>query len=156
MKNNFCHYFKFTGRAPRAELWKVMFACWLLQIIMFTVIILLVSMILPSVQIEERTSLIMLLVATLPFYPLIFATLVRRMHDLNWNGWWLALLFLEILVFEIGEAVFENTGTFFWWMWVFVPPLIGSHLLLCYGMLALFLAKGTKGTNNYGANPRDP
>ena len=116
------------------------------------VLVVLAFRFLPSPLTEMSFNVITLL-ATLPFYPIVFATIIRRMHDLNWNGWWVILFFMELLVIEIGEAIYKNTNTFFWWMWVFVPPLICSHLLLCFGCLALFIGKGTEGANDYGLNP---
>jgi uncharacterized membrane protein YhaH (DUF805 family) len=75
------------------------------------------------------------------------------MHDLNWSGWWTILFFVEVLVFIIGDTIYKNTGTFFWWMWIFIPPLICCHVLLCFGWLVLFFGKGTEGANDYGVDP---
>ena len=133
-------------------MWKVVLIVSFLPIIPILVLMVVVSMFLKSPLTETSISVITLL-ATLPFYPILFATIIRRMHDLNWNGWWVVLLFLELLVFAIGEAIYKSTGTFFWWMWVFVPPLICSHLLLCIGWLALLFGEGTKEANDYGVNP---
>ena len=123
-----------------------------LPIIPILVLMVLFSMFLPSLPTEMTLNVITLL-ATLPFYPIFIATIVRRMHDLNWSGWWIVLVFLELLVFAIGDAIFENTGTFFWWMWVFVPPLLGCHIVIICGYFALLFREGTKGVNDYGINP---
>ena len=152
MNKRFYNYHKFTGRAPRSEMWMVALIVSFLPIIPILVLMFLASRFLPSPLTEMSVNIITLL-ATFPFYPILFATIIRRMHDLNWNGWWVILIFIELLVFAIGEAIYKNTGSFFWWMWVFVPPLICSHLLLCFGWLALLIGKGTEGTNDYGANP---
>ena len=152
MKKKFYSYFKFTGRAPRSEMWKVTLIVSFLPIIPILVLMVLFSMFLPSLPTEITLNVISLL-ATVPFCPILFATIVRRMHDLNWSGRWLVLFFLELLVVVIGHVIFENTGNFYWWMWLFVPPLICSHLLLCFGWLALLFGKGTTADNGYGVNP---
>ena len=72
----------------------------------------LASMLLQSSLTEMSVSVIAVL-ASLPFYYILFATIIRRMHDLNWNGRWVVLFFMELFIFAIGDAIYENAGTFF-------------------------------------------
>jgi len=86
-------------------------------------------------------------------FPAFIATAIRRLHDLNWTGWWLLLPVFEVSILELGMKIHENSGVFYWWMWVFVPLLICCHLLVLYGMFALHIAKGTDGPNDFGEDP---
>lgn len=145
-------YFSFRGRAPRAEIWKVVLIVSFLPLIPIAVLMGVFSAISVSGVSEAQVDAIMLF-ATLPFYPIFITAIVRRLHDLNWSGYWLLLVFGELIVFELGHAIYERSGKFFWWMWVFVPPLICCHLVVLYGFLALFIGLGTRGPNKYGPDP---
>ena len=107
---------------------------------------------LPSSDAEKAAEFIPL-ISVLPFFPAFIATAIRRLHDLNWTGWWLLLPVFEVSILELGMKIHENSGVFYWWMWVFVPLLICCHLLVLYGMFALHIAKGTDGPNDFGEDP---
>jgi len=153
LKKDLVRYFKFKGRAPRSEMWKVTLIGSFLPIIPMMLLTILIANYYPSSLQDDRATDGIMLLSILPFYPMFFATITRRMHDLNWKGWWIFLFPFEMLVFQIGSTIFDKTGVFYWWMWVFVPPLICSHILIIYGMFALLLGKGTDGVNDYGADP---
>ena len=107
---------------------------------------------LPSSDSEKAAEFIPL-ISFLPFYPVFIATTIRRMHDLNWKGWWLFTIVIEFTIVGIGTKIHEVSGVFYWWMWAFVPLVICCHLLLLYGMFALHIAKGTDGPNDFGDDP---
>ena len=155
----FSRYFTFRGRAPRGELWKVLFTLQFLIMVAFLIVMLILmsffvvfavfSIPIPHLMLVEVT----LIILAVPYNYVALATIVRRMHDLNWSAWWLLFYLLFIAVFMLGNIIFEKAGHFFWWMWIFVPPMIACYLIIMYGGFALLLKLGTEGANNYGDNP---
>lgn len=123
-----------------------------LPIIPMIVLTVLVGLFLPTLDADTAVEFALLL-SILPFLPASIATAIRRLHDLNWKGWWLFLIVFHMLILEIGTHVFEMTGVFYWWMWVFVPPVLACHLFLIFGGFAFYFAKGTKGPNDFGEDP---
>ena len=65
--------------------------------------------------------------------------LARRFHDLNFSGWWVAVLWLLP-----GALVLLRAP---------VPPQTGT-VLVWLGALVLGLIPGTRGPNRYGNDPR--
>ena len=74
----FKNYFKFSGRATRAEYW-----WWLLFVVLVTVI--------PMMAFPELFSYISWLVGLAAIVSSL-ALGARRLHDINRTGWWLLLL----------------------------------------------------------------
>ena len=149
-------YFTFTGRAPRGEVWKVILILPFLLIVASLLLMLVLKSFISVFSIpipNHRVDDVTLIIAAVPFFYVFLATIVRRMHDLNWSALWLLSFLAYTSVFTIGNMIFEKTGHFFWWMWIFVPPLIACFIFVIYGWIALFIKLGTEGANNYGDNP---
>lgn len=151
-KSGLRRYFRVSGRAPRSEMWKVILIGSFLQIIAMIVFATLLCGFFPSLA-DDTAYDIIILISSLLFLPAVIATATRRLHDLNWTGWWLFLVVFQMLILEIGFRIVEISGVFYWWMWIFVPPIVACHLLLIYGYAALLFAKGTKGPNDFGEDP---
>jgi uncharacterized membrane protein YhaH (DUF805 family) len=122
-------YAAFKGRAPRSEYW------WFS---LFTVLVYLAASV-PLIAIaanqqnagqrlEDSTAFVpFAALLGLCFLALLLPTLavsVRRLHDLDWSGWW----YLTLLV-----------------------PYLGSLAALV--MLIGFCFRGTAGANRFGENP---
>lgn len=123
-----------------------------LPIIPMIVLTVLVGLFVPNLDADKAAEVIPL-ISVLLFYPVVIATTIRRMHDLNWSAWWLLIVFVEFAIFGVGTKIQEVSGVFYWWMWAFVPSLVICHLFLIYGFAALFFGIGTKGPNDFGEDP---
>jgi uncharacterized membrane protein YhaH (DUF805 family) len=119
-------YFGFQGRARRSEFW--WFALFM------TMVTAVVESLAVWLALSTATNGVMSLagiVATavaglvmLAFLPPVSAVAVRRLHDLDWSGWW----YLAQLI-----------------------PLVGGFIALA--MLIGFMMRGTIGPNRFGPDP---
>jgi len=125
-------YAAFKGRAARSEYW--WFSCFSLLIYSFAC----VSLVVIAANEQEAgrrpqdSSAFILFAALLAlcFLALLLPTLsvsVRRLHDLDWSGWW----YLTLLV-----------------------PYLGSIAALV--MLVAFCFRGASGDNRFGEDPLLP
>ena len=64
-----------------------------------------------------------------------FAVTVRRLHDLNYSGWFIVLFYVVL----IGAALIS--------IWLYWAAVIASIVVMCL--------PGTQGGNKYGADPYD-
>lgn len=78
---------------------------------------------------------------------------VRRLHDLNRSGRWFVLPQLSILVFLAVMFLFNNDNPTLNSAIDIVMMVWAGYALL---LLLFMLKKGTKGFNNYGADPLEP
>lgn len=144
----FRKYADFTGRAPRAEYWWFYLGTVVVQI--------------PLGMIDRAIggtwsplSSLFSLVILLPW----IAVSVRRLHDLDRTGWWLAAFFLPFVVVGIWAAVTVVS---------FLPttppapsgPLLVGFiiaivvmLILAIVMLVFMVTSGTEGPNRFGPDP---
>ena len=144
-------YADFSGRAPRAEFW------WFYLLMLITVI---VAMIIDSV-IGSKVFGPYGIVACLALAALLLPYLgvaVRRLHDTNRTGWWIAgpIVLYGIGMFLMGPALTDPTM-------MSDPAAMGSmgtaSIFLILGgilgivVLVFFLMGGTKGPNKYGEDP---
>ena len=155
IKRAFQNYFKFSGRATRAEYW------WF---VLFTQVVGIIGVV-PIIG-----WIISPLVSIGCIIPSISLT-VRRLHDIGKSGWWLMswvviaifwvvwiiqlirqLIGLEdskILEEELWEMVFKGLITE-----VIILTLVS--VATCIWFLVWFIWKGDKGPNKYGPDPRQP
>ena len=133
VKMFFSRYVDFQGRSTRAEYWWV----YLFNIILVAVwAVLFFALGGMNMNTEEISPLGMILIGVLVLYGLgIFipsiALFVRRLHDINQTGW-----------IYLGLAVAS------------VIPFIG--FLASIAMIVIACIPGTKGSNKYGPDPKDP
>ena len=136
-------YAVFSGRAPRAELW-----WYLLFLIIAVVLGLIVESILGLPKLFFIYGPLTLLIALGTFVPSL-AVQVRRLHDRNYSGWWLAAFWLLEILLQIFGPLGPVAGKF--------PILAGALALSVFAVsitLIVFWARpGTPSDNRYGPNP---
>jgi uncharacterized membrane protein YhaH (DUF805 family) len=137
----------FSGRAPRAEYWWFYLATVVVQI--------------PLRMIDEMLgdwrllSGLFSLVILLPW----LAVSVRRLHDIDRTGWWLAAFFLPFVVIVIWLAAVVGanfpatapapSGS----VLVGMIVAIVATLILAIVMLVFTVTPGTEGPNRFGPDP---
>ncbi len=75
----------------------------------------------------------------------VIAVTVRRLHDINFSGWWALLLSIYVITPEANLVMYDQlNGTIF-----------GIILNLAFIVMrfTLVFTKGNHGTNKYGADP---
>jgi uncharacterized membrane protein YhaH (DUF805 family) len=122
-------YFQLAGRASRKEHISFILFNFLLSMIIDTIYL----------YIWQHVSILLvkLVYETAVFIPAITLA-VRRMHDLNFSGWWSLLM----IIISVCLVLVSKTTIFYF----FAIILIVSTLLL------IFL-KGTPGPNRFGPPP---
>lgn len=137
-------YAGFSGRAPRSEYW---WWClfWLLACVVVELVLYLpYAAMSDSVVLPVNVPWYAFLVVS--FLPSLSVT-VRRLHDRDWSGWWVAVLLLLPSLSVV------------WKHWPQVFDLWGADLF-GFVFLALFLLvvvriflRGTEGANRFGPDP---
>lgn len=143
-------YADFNGRAPRAEYWWFYLATIVVQIPL--------SIIDEAVGEWSPLSSLFSLAILLP----TIAVSVRRLHDIDRTGWWLAAFFLPFVVVGIWAAVAivpylpgtppEPSGSF-------LVAMIAGIIAFCVlgiVMLVFLVTQGTQGPNRFGEDPYGP
>jgi len=82
-----------------------------------------------------------------------FALTCRRLHDLNYSGWWQALIYFVLIfacltlgiAFAMAEHAQLNVGFLF-----FAVTGVVSLIVVCIPLIALCAKRGTIGPNKYG------
>ena len=155
VKLGFKNYFKFSGRATRAEYW-----WWLL----FTVLIgigLDVIDTLTGTMGDAGQGLLGFLFKLATIVPSV-ALGVRRLHDINRTGWWL-LVWGFFPMAAIGGGIL--LVSFFVLDNLLMLTVIGFATLIGFGILGIIgviitivwaIKKGDYGLNKYGLDPRQP
>lgn len=134
-------YFVFYGRSPRAEYWWFCLFQMILSILT-TVIDILLGLGGPDAPLSTN-----LILAIALFFPGLAVT-VRRLHDINRNGWtMLVYLGMTIGVLVVGGVLSAITGTF-----GLVLMVIGVAAL-SINFLILMITDGNPGENGYGHHP---
>jgi len=141
------HYADFQGRSGRREFWLFMVTSFCLSIGCEFV----------DVLINTRyVGSIFALAMLLP----TLGISVRRLHDLNKSGWWLAVPFgpalLAFLLVRSATGTIENIGYFA----SHSSPMFTLLLKLALGwlvgyvvLISWLIQPGTNGPNKYGAEP---
>jgi uncharacterized membrane protein YhaH (DUF805 family) len=165
------YLFSFEGRINRARYWQALLIsiCWMIFLAILTgVALLLLGGTWPfqfSLGIEELLKLfdpasyrsLSLTNAPVLFFQaagsalllwVFVATSVKRLHDRDRSGWWMATLLISSPPFDqltdwLPDALgfLLALGIFVLWIWVSVE---------------LFLLKGSRGSNRFGADPLAP
>lgn len=132
-------FFKFSGRAPRAEFW---------YFFLFNIILAI------FIGIIDMAKLLPINISSILNIVLFFPTLavgVRRMHDINKSG-----LIVAFFYCAFGALIVLSIA----YMFLFLPIIayICNFLLLglfVFGLILLYFAikKGTSGPNRFGEDP---
>ncbi len=148
----FQNYFKFSGRATRAEYW------WFA---LFTQLLQLAGMI---PVLGWAVAILGFLATIIPSFSLS----VRRLHDIGKSGWWMLVWLMIIVIYVIliigfvisainseGPGISEEESFL-----IIMPWLVGFGVfsLVTLGVIiwwvVWFVQKGDKGPNKYGPDPR--
>jgi uncharacterized membrane protein YhaH (DUF805 family) len=154
IKRGFQNYFKFSGRATRAEYW------WFIlftQLISFVAIVPIIGWIIAP------------LVSLGSIIPSISLS-VRRLHDIGKSGWWMMTLvgISFIWIIWIISLIDKLSGLENWgegksdafWEEFLASFLVTGGILaivgiaITIGWVVWFVRKGDKGPNKYGPDPR--
>lgn len=127
-------YFQYKGRSSRKEFW------------LFTICYILLGSIpeLGYFILKNDSYLLKLLITIYSFFTIFliipsFTVIVRRLHDINFNGWW-NLFFLTPLSISISQ---DNIDKIFCYI----------SIILFILFVILMCLKGTSTTNKYGEPP---
>ena len=91
IKLGFKNYFKFSGRATKAEYW-----WWLLFIVLAGIVLAVVDTLTGTMGMFGDSGLLGFLFELATLVP-SFALGARRLHDINRTGWWLLLWFVLVI-----------------------------------------------------------
>lgn len=120
------NYFNFNGRASRKEYFVFNLLCLVI--------------LLPLERFFPTISTIVTLLITIPS----LSVTSRRLHDLNFSGWWMLVLLFFWLT-PLGMCIFSPEKIP---LWITLAVLI----FLCE-CIWLYCFKGSEGSNKYGPDP---
>jgi len=132
-------YAEFTGRSRRKEYWM-----YVLLLIVVGFVIGIIEAVLGLTHMVGPYGPISALFALATFVPSL-AVGVRRLHDTNRSGWWLLIGYGPLIL----GLVLMATGMLQFTMILMLLALLGFVVLLVFMVL-----EGTKGPNQYGADPK--
>ena len=132
-------YAEFTGRSRRKEYW-----FYVLMLIVIGVVIGVVERALGLTGMVGPYGPLSLLFGLATFVPSL-AVGIRRLHDTNRSGWWLLIGYGPLLI----SLCLTYLGSLSLGMIFSVIALVGFIVLL-----VLMVLEGTKGPNQYGADPK--
>ena len=151
----FKNYFKFSGRATRAEYW-----WWILFTVLAGIGLAVVDTFTGTMGMFGDSGLLGFLFELATMVP-SFALGVRRLHDINRTGWWFLLLLGFFPIAAIGGGIL--LVSFFLLDNLLILTVIGFAMLIGFGMLGIIgilvlimwgIKKGDEGLNKYGPDPR--
>ena len=153
VKLGFKNYFKFSGRATRAEYW-----WWLLFIVLAGIVLAVVDT-LTGTGIMGMVGVLFELATLVPS----FALGARRLHDINRTGWWLLWFLGSFPMAAIGGGIllvsFFPLDNFLILTVLGFAMAIGFGILGISGVIVLIvwaIKQGDEGLNKYGLDPRQP
>lgn len=83
---------------------------------------------------------------TLLFAWVYLATSVKRLHDRDRSGWWIAPFFVVPgLYAQFVDRLPDS--------WLMFPLALGAFVLMIWGFVEIYCLKGTRWTNRFGPNP---
>ncbi|MGQ4274767.1 DUF805 domain-containing protein [Terrihabitans sp. B22-R8] len=131
-------FLSFKGRMARGRYW----VTTLLLTVLIVAIVLAASFVpwLMGTTVSDDTLLLVFVVLSLfAVYPLL-AISVKRLHDRNKSGWWLAAMYVPPMLAEIslGESAESNFIGLVFGLWAFIE---------------LGFLRGTSGPNRFGPDP---
>lgn len=152
VKQFYCKYATFTGRATRAEYWWVTLAFFIFSVVMSFL-----------GRTGEWITNIVSLASIIP----MFALIVRRLHDVNLSGWWLlgyyiasiavwvwffVILFAHINISAVATATPDQVVSAILPLVGFLTlPILLSAILGIAGIVVMCIP--SKPANKYGPNP---
>jgi uncharacterized membrane protein YhaH (DUF805 family) len=150
----FSKYAVFSGRARRSEYWFFFLFCMLVNFGTNLVQGIITAAAHVPVPIAGIVSLGL-------FLPQL-AVGVRRLHDVDWSGWWLGagylLSFVMLAVWVVDALQPRSDFTQLFSSPVGVTAILLTAGAIGYGIMLFVLTvlSGTPGTNNFGPDPKAP
>ena len=155
IKLGFKNYFKFSGRATRAECW-----WWVLFTVLADIVLAVVDTLTGTMGMFGDSGLLGQMFELAVLIP-SFALGARRLHDINRTGWWLLFFWSFIIISAIGGGILLVSlvllDNFLILTVLGFALVIGLVILWVIGMLVLFvwaIKRGDEGPNKYGPDPR--
>jgi uncharacterized membrane protein YhaH (DUF805 family) len=148
IRESYRQSFDYAGRSRRKEYWAYfLFAFVTLALVEVIEAKLGLSRAAGPSGVREggRLGSIVMLVLAIPG----LAVAVRRLHDSNRAGWWLALPAAPILFWILALVGRFNSPALF-------KPVMAAIALSPLIVLGMMCLPGTKGPNRFGPDPRDP
>ena len=151
----FKNYFKFSGRATRAENW-----WWVLFTVLAGIVLAVLDTLTGTMGMFGDSGLLGGLFELGVIVPSL-ALGVRRLHDINRTGWWLLLVFGFFPIAAIGGGIllvsFFLLNNFLILTVLGFAMVIGGGILGLIGIIVLIvwaIKQGDTGPNKYGPDPR--
>jgi len=151
----FKNYFKFSGRATRAENW-----WWVLFTVLAGIVLAVLDTLTGTMGMFGDSGLLGGLFELGVIVPSI-ALGVRRLHDINRTGWWLLLVLGFFPIAAIGGGIllvsFSLLDNFLILTVLGFAMVIGGGILGLIGIIVLIvwaIKQGDTGPNKYGPDPR--
>jgi len=151
----FKNYFKFSGRATRAENW-----WWVLFTVLAGIVLAVLDTLTGTMGMFGDSGLLGGLFELGVIVPSL-ALGVRRLHDINRTGWWLLLVFGFFPIAAIGGGIllvsFFLLDNFLILTVLGFAMVIGGGILGLIGIIVLIvwaIKQGDTGPNKYGPDPR--
>ena len=147
----FKNYFKFSGRATRAEYW-----WWLLFTVLAGIVLNVVDTLTDAMGMVGFLFELAILVPS-------FALGARRLHDINRTGWWLLWFLGSFPMAAIGGGIL--LVSFFLLDNFLILTVLGFAMAIGFGILGIIgvivlivwaIKQGDEGLNKYGPDPRQP
>ena len=157
VKLGFKNYFKFSGRATRAEYW-----WWLLFIVLAGIVLAVVDTLTGTMGMFGDSGLLGFLFELATLVP-SFALGARRLHDITSTGWCLLLALGFFPMAAIGGGIL--LVSFFLLDNFLILTVLGIAMAIGFGILGLIgiivlivwaIKQGDEGLNKYGPDPRQP
>jgi uncharacterized membrane protein YhaH (DUF805 family) len=134
-------YAEFSGRSRRKEYWM-----YVLLLVIVSVVATLIDSALGMAQMVGPYGPLTALIIVGTFIPSL-AVGIRRLHDTNRSGWW---MLLGIVPYALSIALLLSGN-------LAMAGIVAILSLICaIGLLVLMVLEGTKGPNDYGADPKGP
>ena len=151
----FKNYFRFSGRATRAEYW-----WWILFTVLAGIGLAVVDTLTGTMGMFGDSGLLEFLFELATIIP-SFALGARRLHDINRTDWWLLLLLGFFPIAAIGGGIL--LVSFLLLDNLLILTVLGFAMLIGFGILGIIgvivlivwaIKKGDEGLNKYGPDPR--
>jgi uncharacterized membrane protein YhaH (DUF805 family) len=146
VSETFRHAFDYSGRSRRREYWTFALATF---VAVSAVEWIELKLGLATVGPRGVESGLLGSVVTITFLTPGLAVAVRRLHDSNRAGWWLALPAAPVLFWVAALATGFGTPAMF-------PAMVVAIAACLLVVLVLMCFPGTRGANRFGPDPRAP
>ncbi|MDB5578636.1 MAG: hypothetical protein JWR80_3812 [Bradyrhizobium sp.] len=78
-----------------------------------------------------------------------FATSIKRLHDRDKSGWWMA-------PFVVGPGLYDQIADRFDLSYAALPLGLAAFIFVLWGFVEMYCLKGSRKTNRFGPNPLAP